>query len=146
MPSSGGRTRRSASPHRAAARRAYASRGAEETIFELVNQLNRGAALITAHEEREQLAELNLMAGTRAKQAAAYASALTYLLAGAALLAEDGWERQYALAFALEFHRAACEFLTGALAAEEERLTALATRAATTVEHATVACLRMMST
>src|SRR6266581_136953 len=42
----------------------------EETIFELVNQLNRGAALITAHEEREQLAELNLIAGTRAKQAA----------------------------------------------------------------------------
>jgi predicted ATPase/signal transduction histidine kinase len=115
----------------------------DEAIFELVNQLNRGAALITAHKEREQLAELNLMAGTRAKQATAYASALTYLLAGAALVAEDGWKRQHALAFALEFHRAACEFLTGALAAAEERLTALVTRAATTVEHATVACLRM---
>src|SRR4030095_1887322 len=115
----------------------------EEAIFELVNQLNRGAELITAHEERERLAALNLMAGTRAKQATAYASALTYLLAGAALVAEDGWKRQHALAFALEFHRAACEFLTGALAAAEERLTALVTRAATTVEHATVACLRM---
>ncbi|HET6316741.1 MAG TPA: AAA family ATPase, partial [Chloroflexota bacterium] len=115
----------------------------EETIFELVNQLNRGAALITAHKEREHLAELNLMAGTRAKHATAYASALTYLLAGAALLAEDGWERQHALAFALEFYRAECEFLTGALAAAAERLTALATRAATTVEHATVSCLRM---
>ena len=115
----------------------------EEAIFELVNQLNRGAALITAQEEREQLAELNLIAGTRAKNATAYASALTYLLAGAALLAEDCWERQHALAFSLEFHRAECEFLTGALAAAEERLTALSTRAATTVEHATVSCLRM---
>ena len=103
----------------------------EEAIFELVNQLNRGAALITEQEEREQLAELNLIAGTRAKNATAYASALTYLLAGAALLAEDGWERQHALAFSLEFHRAECEFLTGALAAAEERLTALSTRAAT---------------
>src|SRR4029453_1818080 len=80
---------------------------------------------------------------TGARQATAYASPLTYLLAGAALLAEDGWERQHALAFSLEFHRAACEFLTGALAAAGERLPALSTPAATTVEHATVSCLRM---
>ena len=51
----------------------------EEAIFEIVNQLNRGAALITAQEEREQLAELNLIAGKRAKASTAYASALTYL-------------------------------------------------------------------
>src|SRR4029450_12020005 len=114
----------------------------EEAIFELVNQLNRGAALITAQEEREHLAELNLIAGTRAKNATAYASALTYLLAGAALLAEDCWERQHALAFSLEFHRAECEFLTGTLARAGERLTPLSTRAATAVEQATVSCLR----
>ena len=39
----------------------------EEAIFEIVNQLNRGATLITARDEREQLAELNLIAGKRAK-------------------------------------------------------------------------------
>src|SRR4029077_12359435 len=55
----------------------------EEAIFEIVNQLNRGATLIAAREEREQLAELNLLAGQRAKASAAYASALTYLSAGA---------------------------------------------------------------
>ena len=49
----------------------------EEAIFEIVNQLNRGATLITAREEREQLAELNRMAGTRARATTAYASALT---------------------------------------------------------------------
>ena len=58
-------------------------------------------------------------------------------------MAEDGWERRHELTFALELHRAECEFLTGALAAAEERLTMLSTRAATTVEQATVACLRM---
>ena len=55
----------------------------EEEIFEIVNQLNRGAALITSREERERVAELNLIAGKRAKASTAYASALTYLAAGA---------------------------------------------------------------
>ena len=59
----------------------------EEAIFEIVNQLNHGARLITSQDEREQLAEFNLIAGKRAKASTAYASALTYLAAGAALLA-----------------------------------------------------------
>ena len=113
-----------------------------EHLFEIVNQLNRGAALITARDEREQLAELNLIAGKRAKASTAYASALTYLVAGAALLAEDSWERRHELTFALELNRAECEFLTGALAEAEQRLTALSARAATTVERASVTCLR----
>jgi PAS domain S-box-containing protein len=114
----------------------------EEAIFEIVNQLNRGAELITARDEREQLAELNLAAGKRAKASTAYASALTYLVVGAALLEEDSWERRHELTFALELNRAECEFLTGALAEAEQRLAALSTRAATTVERATVTCLR----
>ena len=35
----------------------------EETIFEIVNQLNRGSHLITSIEERERVAELNLHRG-----------------------------------------------------------------------------------
>ena len=115
----------------------------EEAIFEIVNQLNRGAALITSPDEREQLAEFNLLAGQRAKATTAYASALTYLAAGAALLPEDSWERRHELTFALELHRAECEFLTGALAEAEQRLAALSARAANTLERATVACLRV---
>src|SRR6202034_4694165 len=115
----------------------------EEAIFEIVNQLNRGAALITSRDEREQLAEFNLLAGRRAKATTAYASALTYLAAGTALLPEDAWERRHALTFALELHRSECEFLTVALAEAEQRLASLSTRAANTVERATVACLRI---
>jgi serine/threonine protein kinase len=44
----------------------------EEAIFEIVNHFNRGAALITSRDEREQLAELNLSAGKRAKASTAY--------------------------------------------------------------------------
>jgi len=102
-------------------------------IFEIVNQLNRGAALITAQNEREQLAELNLIAGQRAKASTAYASALTYLVAGATLLPEDSWECRHELTFELELLRAECEFVTGAMATADERLTGLFTRAANTV-------------
>ncbi len=114
----------------------------EEAIFEIVNQLNRGAALITAREEREHLAELNLVAGKRAKASTAFASALSYLVAGAALLVEDSWERRHELTFALGLQRAECEFLTGSRAEAEKRLSALLDRTTTTVERATVACLR----
>jgi PAS domain S-box-containing protein len=100
----------------------------EEMIFEIVSQFNRGAALITSAEERQKLAELNLMAGKRAKQSTAYNSALTYLAAGRALLPEDCWKQCGTLTFALELHRAECEFLTGALAEAEERLVELVSR------------------
>src|ERR1700732_3725766 len=83
------------------------------------------------------------MAAKRAKASTAYASALKYLTAGAALLPEDSWDRLHELAFRIELNRAECEFLTGELAAAEERLARLAARAANTVEQATVVCLRM---
>jgi PAS domain S-box-containing protein len=114
----------------------------EEAIFEIVNQLNRGAILITAKEDRKQLAELNLIAGKRAKASTAYASALTYLVAGAALLANDSWERRHELTFTLELNRAECEFLTSALAEADRRLVELSNRAETIVERAAVACLQ----
>ena len=115
----------------------------EEAIFDIVDQLNRGAALITSPDEREQLAELNLLAGQRAKASTAYASALAYLAAGCALLPEDAWERRYELTFALELHRTACEFLTGALGQAEARLAELARRAATLPDLAAVTQLRV---
>ncbi|WP_437994781.1 AAA family ATPase [Sorangium sp. So ce185] len=115
----------------------------EEKIFEIVNQLNRGIGLITSWEERERVAELNLIAGKRAKGSTAYASALAYLVAGAALLAEDGWSIRYELIFALELHRAECEFLTGELSRAEERLSMLSRRAGDLVAFGAVTCARM---
>ena len=114
----------------------------EETIFEIVNHLNRSAALITLQTEREELAQFNLIAGKRAKGSTAYASALKYLVAGASFLSDDGWEHRPDLMFALELHRAECEFLTGAFAVAEARLAMLASRAGSITEQATVACLR----
>jgi predicted ATPase/serine/threonine protein kinase/signal transduction histidine kinase len=110
----------------------------EEAVFEIVNQLNRGAALITSLDEREHVADLNLIAAERAKISTAYASALGYLAAGRRLLAEDSWEQRYRLTFALELQRAECEFLTGDFAAAEQRLTMLSGRVLELVDRAAV--------
>jgi PAS domain S-box-containing protein len=114
----------------------------EEKIFEIVNQLDRGTVLIDSLEERQRVAELNLIAGKRAKASTAYASAMTYLVAGRKLLTEDCWERQYPLTFALEFQLAECEFLTGDFAGSEERLLALSRCAANLVDNAAVTRLQ----
>jgi PAS domain S-box-containing protein len=115
----------------------------DDAIFEIVNQLNRAVPLITSQEEREHLAELNMIAGKRAKGSTAYASALKYLIAASALLTADHWQRRRDLMFRLELERAECEFLTGELAAADQRLTAISNGTADTVERAIVACLRM---
>ncbi len=112
-------------------------------VFEIVNQLNRGASLLTAPEERRQVAELNLIAGRRARKSTAYAGALAYSKAGCELLPENRWEEAYETAFALEFQRSECEFLSGALKLAEERLAGLAHITRNVVDAAAVACLRL---
>src|SRR6516165_4049259 len=113
----------------------------EEKIFEIVNQLNRAVALVNSVKERDRIAELNLKAGKRAKAAAAYTSALTYLVAGRELLTEDAWNRQYSLTFALELHRAECEFLTGNIEAAKDRLGSLSGRAKDPIDKGAVTYL-----
>jgi predicted ATPase/signal transduction histidine kinase len=101
----------------------------EEAIFEIVNQLNRGRHLLTSAENRERVAELNLIAGRRAKASTAYASALKYLVAGRELLTEETWERHYRLIFSTEYLMAECELLTADKTAAENRLAQLPRRA-----------------
>src|SRR5262249_29564495 len=87
--------------------------------------------------------ELNLIAGKRAKASSAYASALTYLTAGAALLPEDAWEFRHDLAFELELHAADCEVYAGAVQVADQRLAALTQRALSTVQKCIVARRRV---
>jgi predicted ATPase len=101
----------------------------EEAIFEIVNQLNRGSHLLTSVEDRERTAELNLMAGRRAKISTAYDAALRYLTAGRSLLTEATWEQNYPLIFSIDCLMAECELLTADKGAAEGRLSWLAKRA-----------------
>jgi predicted ATPase/signal transduction histidine kinase len=112
-------------------------------VFEIVSQLDHGAALIESGQDRARVADLHLLAGTRAQASTAYASALHYFTAGAALLAAEPEVRCPELAFALELHRAECELLTGAFDAAEQRLTGLARRAAGIIDLAAVTSARV---
>jgi hypothetical protein len=115
----------------------------EERIFDIVNQLNRSVRLVTSAAEQLQIAELNLIAGRRARASSAYKSALAYLAAGEALLSEEQWERHYRLRFSLALNRAECEFVTGDFYGADERLSRLRPRAIGSTDLAAVACLRI---
>ncbi|WP_179066103.1 ATP-binding sensor histidine kinase [Nostoc sp. C052] len=83
----------------------------EERIFEIVSQLNRGILLITQLTERQQLAQLNLNAGRKAKEATAYVAAIHYLNSGMQLLTINSWEIAYELTLNLYEEAAEAAFL-----------------------------------
>ena len=112
-------------------------------IFNLVNQLNRGAALISDPNEKSRVAELNLRAGRRARASAAYAGACIYASAGMDLLGCDDWEHCYELVFGLSLLRAECEFLCGNFEQAESLIPELLERAASKVDQATVYRLKI---
>lgn len=80
----------------------------EGGIFEIVNQLNQVIGLLPGSRERERLAQLNLLAGARAKVSSAYKEALAYLQVGISLLREDCWQQQHELALSLHRHGSEC--------------------------------------
>ncbi|MEG4997822.1 AAA family ATPase [Microcoleus sp. B4-D4] len=91
----------------------------EEKIFDIVNQLNLGNSLITAQSEKDELAELNLIVGKKAKLSAAYQPALNYLQIGIELLATDSWQQQYHLTISLYEEAAESAYLNADLALME---------------------------
>jgi len=92
----------------------------EERIFEIVNHFIAPLTSSTSNDERRRVAELNLIAARRAKLSIAYASALSYLTTGRALLAqEESWNTDYELIFSLEGLIAECELLTADMESAE---------------------------
>lgn len=89
----------------------------EERLFELVDHLNIGRPLLgtlPAHDALTPvaLARLNLAAGRRAKEAAAYSAAARYLAIGIEL-AGHAWDEHHELALALHVEGAEVEYCHG---------------------------------
>ncbi|MBN2007031.1 MAG: AAA family ATPase [Anaerolineae bacterium] len=99
----------------------------EETLFEIVQQLNRGSALIGERAERLRLAELNLQAARRAAASTAYDAAVEFSVQGNALLPEQSWETAYRLTLNLHMVWAEAAYLAQQFT-EAERLFAVTLR------------------
>jgi PAS domain S-box-containing protein len=115
----------------------------EDIIFDIVNHLNRGAALIDAPEEREHVIALNLIAGKRARSSNAYASARNYLEQATALLSADAWARRHEETFDLHLLLAECEYLVGNFEAADALFEMLLGRAPSDLLQVKVHCLRI---
>ena len=84
-------------------------------IFDVVNQLNVGRALLADDAEIIALAELNLDAGKRSKLNSAFNTALDYFDCGIELLGHqpDPWASHYDLALALYTEATEAAYLSG---------------------------------
>lgn len=71
----------------------------ENKLFDIVNQLNFGIDLLKDTSDKEQLCQLNLRAGKKAKSANAYQASVNYLHFACQLLLLDSWQKQYELTF-----------------------------------------------
>jgi predicted ATPase len=105
-----------------------------EHLFDVANQLSRGAALVIDRDEKAQVAAIDLRAWRKAKASEAYASACVHLAAGMALLDERDWGSQYDLMFSLWLERAECEFLIGNFGTAEQLIGELLQRGASKVD------------
>jgi PAS domain S-box-containing protein len=114
-----------------------------ENIFDVINHLNRGAALVNELNEKCCVAELNLRAGKKAKASTAFAAACTYFSAGMALVDREDWEGSYELVFSLWLLRAECEFLCGNFEDAANLISELIERAASKTDKAAAYRLRI---
>jgi predicted ATPase/GAF domain-containing protein/tRNA A-37 threonylcarbamoyl transferase component Bud32 len=84
-----------------------------EKIFTLVDHLNKGQSLIELDDEKITLAELNLKAGKKAKEAIAYAASRNYLVLSKNVFPGDIWASQYRMACNLYKELIEIEYLNG---------------------------------
>ena len=104
----------------------------QKKIFDIVNQLNFGIEAIDVQLQRDKLAQLNLIAGKKAKASAAWKPAWNYLRIGINCLSADSWFREYDLTLALYVETVEAAILSGHVE-EMEKLANLVLQQATSL-------------
>lgn len=110
----------------------------EDKLVDILFQLNRGKGLITAIQEKQELAQLNLKAARKAKSSTAYQAAYQYLKIGLELLPADSWDVRYELIFDLAKEFSECAYLCGEFKEADQQCQILLDRAKTSLEKAEI--------
>jgi PAS domain S-box-containing protein len=112
-------------------------------VFYIADQLNAGSICMADPSERLRLAELNFMAGRKAKKSTAYASAEKYLAEGIALLPADVWQKRYDLAIGLHKESAECASLSGDMERADLLFSVIELNASTDLDRAWPSAVRV---
>ncbi|VXC96829.1 conserved hypothetical protein [Burkholderia sp. 8Y] len=91
----------------------------DANLFEIVDQFNLGESRVVDAAERARLVGLNLAAGRKAKESAAYRAAFEYLSVARRLLDEKTWASESALTFTIYRELAESAYLVGEHATAE---------------------------
>jgi len=85
----------------------------EGKLFDIVGHFNHSIESLHSQAERLKVAQLNLMAGQKAKMATAYGAAIRYLTIGRKCLTENSWESEYDLTLCLFTEAVETAYLSG---------------------------------
>ncbi|MGR3278160.1 PAS domain S-box protein [Acaryochloris marina NIES-2412] len=85
----------------------------ENRLYDIVNHWNIGIATLTDPKEQQQLCQLNLRAGEKAKGAIAYDMVRQYAVTAIQFLNTESWQTDYALTLAIHNLAAEAAYLNG---------------------------------
>ncbi|GAB1537982.1 hypothetical protein NUACC21_06380 [Scytonema sp. NUACC21] len=116
----------------------------KKNIFILVNQFNIAAELLVnqsdkpgtvcAKGDRDELAQMNLIAGRKALASTAYTAAVKYLTTSLQLLASDTWKTNYDFTLALHETTAEAAYLSGNFELAEQLIEVVLVQAKTLLD------------
>jgi predicted ATPase/serine phosphatase RsbU (regulator of sigma subunit)/tRNA A-37 threonylcarbamoyl transferase component Bud32 len=117
----------------------------KNNIFALVNQLNFGieqtteeSPLLATQSDKNLLAELNLIAGQKAKASAAFEAAVNYFNLSLGLLAANSWQSDYDLTLPICVETVEAEYLNANFARAEQLLEVVLQEAKTLLDRVKV--------
>ncbi|MEG3956598.1 AAA family ATPase [Microcoleus sp. herbarium2] len=124
----------------------------KNNIFALVNQLNFGIEttteelpLLAAQSDKNLLAELNLIAGQKAKASVAFEAAVNYFNFSLGLLAADSWQSDYDLTLPIYVETVEAEYLNANFARAEQLLEVVLEEAKTILDRVKVYEVKIQS-
>ena len=115
----------------------------ENKVFNIVGQLNKGRALIEDEGDRFRLAELNFIAGKKAKKATAYVTAAEHFSLTPWFLNENGWKENYPLMLDSKLALAEVLYLSGEFDTAEQVYADLLKQANSTMDKVRVHIVEM---